>query len=637
MRSSHLRFLALTQAAALASVAFCASGEEVLFNILKDQSYAAIVPVKVAPVPEGARYIRFMMQVPEGTELALYAEEGRGDGELWVIETRLMVLTEQKTEYFVPFTEEIGRPRRVIDTADADVMVGPLRAIGTVPHRDQPEGDGRLDPASVDKFVFFFWGINGVDMLGIGSYRVEDMQFVPESPFEESLDRLDRLEVDVDASKPLGELNPIWRDLFLSNDITARLPQRAVRIPVFGIAHAFPQDGPNGQFNWDEADAMVEEAKRRGEFVIQIVGRDTPPWLWDPDKPESKERAWSGWRSGNLMPPVDMKAYEELQYRMARHFNVEKGYGVKYFEFWTEPDGWSWYRGPLADYVKMYEAFARGVKRADPSAKVGCPGLANYNIHWLRLILEYCDSHDVPLDFVSFHHYGSHARAFGDHIAHFRAMIAKQFPRFKDAEILWSEWNNQIVPYEEAIAFKSTAAHAAFAADCIRHMADQHVDMATFSFVPGDPELWKGMGLFLPDQKTPKPVYNTLRLFTAMEGTQAERVQAQVNVDECLGLGAFAARAKEHIAVAVWWNLEVPDPPGLEREGTLTMHGIRFTGQAVLERYLIDEAHSNYKAGLQHQNLEKIEEESVMVIDGSVEIPLQIGVSTVQLFKISPD
>jgi len=212
-------------------------------------------------------------------------------------------------------------------------------------------------------------------------------------------------------------------------------------------------------------------------------------------------------------------------------------------------------------------------------------------------------------------------------------MVGKEFPRFRNVEILWSEWNNQIVPYEEAIAFKNTAAHAAFAADSIKHMADQNVDMATFSFVPGD-KMWQGMGLFLEDQETPKPVYNTLRAFTAMEGTHAHRVHAETSADRVLGLNAFATKAEEHVAVCVWWNLEIPDPPDLARTGKIAISGIPFSGEAVLERYLIDETHSNFMAGAQHQDLERVEEKSLIIKDGSVDIPLEITASTVQLFKV---
>jgi len=285
----------------------------------------------------------------------------------------------------------------------------------------------------------------------------------------------------------------------------------------------------------------------------------------------------------------------------------------------------------------MYAAFARGIKRGDPNAKVGCPGITNYNIPWLRVILKHCVAHDVPLDFISLHHYGSHARAFGDVMVHLRNLLESEFPKYKDVELIWSEWNNQIVTSsEEAIAFKSTAAHAAFAADALGHMTDAGVNIATFAFAPGDDKLWKGMGLFLPDQKTPKPVYNTLRLFTAMEGTDALRVDAKVNADEGLGIGAFAVKADEHVAISTWWNLEIPDPPGLNRTGTLRIAGIPFSGEATLERYLIDDHHSNFAAGSEHQDLERVETTGVTVTDGTLEIPIEIAVSSVQLFKILP-
>jgi len=618
--------------------------QEAAFDFVKDMSYSATVPVNVGPVPEDARYVRFTMQVPEGTELKqLWAVEGLGDGEVWTLECARVILTGESREYFFPLAEEIGRPPWVVDLQGTDIAVLPTRELFLGLTKAPPQGDGKLDPAAVDQLIFLFGAVEGVDPLGLGSYRVAGLQFTSESPVERALAELESVSVEVDARAVLGDVNPIWRDLFMANDVTVSLPERTIRLPdsLPGTRGAFPQDGLDGQFNWGPTEWPLELA-RRAERIIQCVGRDTPAFLWNPDKPESSEPAqWTAhpgtWREGNLLPPHDMKAYEELHFQTAVHYNVEKRYGIEYFEFWTEPEVLAWYRGSVSDYARMYAAFARGIKRGDPRAKVGCPGLASYNVHWLRAILKHCTANDVPLDFVSFHHYGPHARAFEDHIAHFRrVLLDSEFPRYKDVEIVWSEWNNLIIPSQEAIAFKTSAAHAAFAADSIKHMSDQRVDIATFAFVPGDEKLWKGAGLFLGDQKTPKPVYNTLRLFTAMEGTRATRVKADVSSDEGLGLCAFATKAEEHVAVAIWWNLEIPDPPGLSRTGTLRVTRVPFSGAAILERYLIDENHSNYHAGPEHQDLEKVEERSVRIRDGTLEIPIEVAVSSVQLFKIIP-
>jgi hypothetical protein len=608
---------------------------DVLFHFHKDQSYSAVAYVDVGPVPSDAKYLHFTMRVPECTDFALYAEEG--DGEVWALDVVRVVLSGASKEYFIPFTEELGREPRMPNIEAGAIAVTPyaLSVKSTpLPKRKTPRSDGRLSPSSVNRLYFFFKGVTGLGTLGTGVYKAWNLQFVSESPFERSLAALDRLSVKVDANKSLGHLNPIWRDIFWSTEATASLPQRAVRIADSspGTLRAFPQDGPDGEFNWKGVDRILKQSLERAEFAIHVMGRDVPVWLWDPEKPESSRDYWAMWKRGHVMPARDLKAYEELQYRAVTHF-VEANFNVTHYEFTTEPDEPLWFLGTAEEYNEMYAAFARGVKRANPQAKVGCPGLLNYNMHWLRSILRFCKSENVPLDFVSFHHYGTHARAFGDHIAHFRALVAAEFPQYKDVEIMWSEWNRGLM-HDESVAFKRTAANAAFAADSIRYMADQDVDIATFAFAHWG-AFWKGMGLFLQDA-TPKPVYNTLRLFAQMEGTQTLRVPVHVAADDALGIGAFAAKADEHVAVAVWWNAETPYRNGISRQGTLQIGGIPFSGPATMRRYLIDENHSNFNAGSEHQDLEMVEERSVSISGEVWEARIEVAPSCVQLLKLTP-
>ena len=64
------------------------------------------------------------------------------------------------------------------------------------------------------------------------------------------------------------------------------------------------------------------------------------------------------------------------------------------------------------------------------------------------------------------------------------------------------------------------------------------------------------------------------------------------------------------------------------------MSGIPSSGDAIVERYLIDEANSNFMAGSRDQNMDKVEGKTVTIEDGRVDISLEVRASTVQLFKI---
>lgn len=74
-----------------------------------------------------------------------------------------------------------------------------------------------------------------------------------------------------------------------------------------------------------------------------------------------------------------------------------------YFEVWNEPDLKGFFRGSQKDYFHLYEVTARALKSADSSLRVGGP--ATSGCHWIREFKDFCQKGNVPLDFLSTHHY----------------------------------------------------------------------------------------------------------------------------------------------------------------------------------------------------------------------------------------
>ena len=77
-----------------------------------------------------------------------------------------------------------------------------------------------------------------------------------------------------------------------------------------------------------------------------------------------------------------------------------------YFEVWNEPNVDFWTGEPRqASYFELYDAAARGVKRADARLRVGGPATAQ--AAWIPDLIAHCQRERVPLDFVSTHVYGN--------------------------------------------------------------------------------------------------------------------------------------------------------------------------------------------------------------------------------------
>ena len=114
------------------------------------------------------------------------------------------------------------------------------------------------------------------------------------------------------------------------------------------------------------------------------------------------------WWKGNVTPPKDYKKWEDLIRNLTQHFTERYGADeVKswYFEVWNEPNLTpGFWTGTQAEYFKLYDYAARGIKSVNPEYRVGGPGTAG--AAWESEMIDFCEKNKVPIDFVSTHSYG---------------------------------------------------------------------------------------------------------------------------------------------------------------------------------------------------------------------------------------
>jgi xylan 1,4-beta-xylosidase len=109
---------------------------------------------------------------------------------------------------------------------------------------------------------------------------------------------------------------------------------------------------------------------------------------------------------GNVTPPADWDAWGSLVETMTRHLVDRFGAAEVRawpFEVWNEPNLPFFWTGTREQYFTLYAHAARAIKRIDADIPVGGPSTARNA--WIPDLLEYCRSADVPLDFISTHHY----------------------------------------------------------------------------------------------------------------------------------------------------------------------------------------------------------------------------------------
>lgn len=112
----------------------------------------------------------------------------------------------------------------------------------------------------------------------------------------------------------------------------------------------------------------------------------------------------------NITPPKKIDDWNLLIEKLVSHW-VSR-YGIKevsswFFEVWNEPNLEAFWTGSQFDYFQFYAATARTIKKVHKKLKVGGPATASNA--WIPEFMEFCKNENVPVDFISTHHYPTDA------------------------------------------------------------------------------------------------------------------------------------------------------------------------------------------------------------------------------------
>jgi hypothetical protein len=111
-------------------------------------------------------------------------------------------------------------------------------------------------------------------------------------------------------------------------------------------------------------------------------------------------------RSAGFHPqrPKDLDARSAIVEDFVHHVLREQECELPWWGVWNEPDQPGFWNGTVDDYLELYEATVRAVRKVDPGAKVGGPesGLGG---PWIEALVRRCAEKDLPLDFISYHDY----------------------------------------------------------------------------------------------------------------------------------------------------------------------------------------------------------------------------------------
>jgi len=200
-------------------------------------------------------------------------------------------------------------------------------------------------------------------------------------------------------------------------------------------------------------------------------------------------------------PPKDFSKWTQICLHIIRHYNRGWANGmnadIRYWEIWNEPDDCRCFapkpshmwNGTAEEFFELYRTAAPAIKAEFPELKVGGAGFWKINPtdgpgdnRFIDKFLAGCRDHHVPLDFFSWHSYGSPKNPFGMNSEPFTARKLLDSYGFTRTELHLNEWRyvekwDSRFMYEGGLSTIQAAVHAAAV---ITAWQDTPLDMANF-------------------------------------------------------------------------------------------------------------------------------------------------------------
>jgi xylan 1,4-beta-xylosidase len=332
-------------------------------------------------------------------------------------------------------------------------------------------------------------------------------------------------------------------------DQVLQLHPQTIRLFVQEYFNLYPA---HGKYHWTTLDKSIETILATGARPLMCLCFK-PKVLF----PKIDDK---------IVQPNSYPEWEQLIEHLVRHCNVEKKYGIQYWEVGNEVDigesGGSPYRFTPDEYTEFYKHTVDAIRQADPQAKVGGPALANYRSPIGSALIKYCGAGKAPLSFFSWHIYNSHPDIYVKSIRMFRKELAK-YPRLNHVETIIDEWNMSLSnpdlnPYfQPAFVLQTTDdfLKEGLSRSAYYHIRGYYVDpnlFAPFMSPEGTKFMahwWNTMpqydGLF-DQQGRIRPAYFAFKLLSLMRG---DRLQVSGTKP---GIGAIASRNGPWLNLVFW-------------------------------------------------------------------------------------
>lgn len=223
----------------------------------------------------------------------------------------------------------------------------------------------------------------------------------------------------------------------------------------------------------------LDKAQKTDKLIIVLCGM--PKWL--SSSADTTIMGDASWRKYNTVKPSSYTIYDSL---IRCVVDTVQSWGINpYFEIWNEPDNTSYWTGTTEELLELYHHTATAVKQANPAAKVGAFGVngwasrAGQQMLWhfgyypdsigdkslLSALIDSSVSWSTPLDFISWHLYGSRSNEYVRAANYFKTKLASS--GIPSTGMFITEWNS----WDE----RETSMHAPQVLQGFKKMAEANI------------------------------------------------------------------------------------------------------------------------------------------------------------------
>jgi xylan 1,4-beta-xylosidase len=305
--------------------------------------------------------------------------------------------------------------------------------------------------------------------------------------------------------------------------------------------------------------------------------------------------------AANVTPPKDYAEWGSFIGRLVRHW--VRRYGIDevaswYFEVWNEPNLEAFWTGTQAEYFRLYQVTAQAIKDVDGRLQVGGPATASNA--WIAEFIDFCSAGELPVDFVSTHHYptdalGTVGEDTETQLAHSQRSILREWARdtrnkCAGKPLYYTEWNSSSNPRDHLHDEPYTAAVIVKTMMEARGLVQGYSywafsDIFEENYMPAT-AFQGGFGL-LTLQGVAKPAYRAFELLHQLGTRELPVTGTHATVD------AWVVRG--HAATTVLLtNHALPTHPIGTESVQLALSGVGTPQHVYIQR--VDEHHANAKA-----------------------------------------